>query len=255
MWPLDFSGGSPSVSRLTAIAVQINQVGLNHLTWIREVLVDGMDRLPQILDEDGDDLAKEVGLDPAQLKSLRAIPSYYLRYYYREPQMVAEAETHPTRAASVIDIEAELLDMYRDPNVVQKPALLERRGGAFYSEAAVQLIASLHDGRGDTQVVDIFNRGTLPDLDDDAVVEVPARISQDGAVPLPQKPLDPASSALAKRVKNYERLAVQAARTGNREVALDALRTNPLTGSPERAPQLLEAILDANRQWLPAFFS
>ena len=156
--------------------VFINQVGLNHLTWIRHVVVDGTDRLPQLLSDEGEDLAQDLRLDVEKLRSLNAIPSYYLRYYYREKDVVAEARNNSTRAEQVMEIERELLEMYRDPALTEKPALLGRRGGAFYSDAAVQLIASLHDGRGDIQVVDIPNGTTLPGLEADAVVEVPARI-------------------------------------------------------------------------------
>ena len=234
--------------------VFINQVGLNHLTWIRQVVVDGTDRLPQLLAEDGDDLARDLRMDVEKLRSLNAIPSYYLRYYYREGEVVAEQRGSSTRAEQVMDIDRELLDMYRDPSLDEKPALLARRGGAFYSEAAVQLIASLHDGRGDIQVVDIPNGSTLPGLEADAVVEVPALIDRDGAHPLSQAPLDSESAGLVRQVKTYERLAVQAARTGDRGVALKALEANPLAGGSEVAGELFAAQLEANRAWLPQFF-
>ena len=139
-----------------------------------------------------------------------------------------------------MDIERQLLEMYRDPTLTEKPALLGKRGGAYYSEAAVDLIASLHDGRGDVQVVDVRNDGALPDLPADAVVEIPSRIDRDGAHPLPLSPLAPAEQALLREVKAYERLAAEAARTGDRDVALRALRANPLargggrSGTPAR---------------------
>jgi 6-phospho-beta-glucosidase len=233
--------------------VEISQVGLNHLTWIRAVLVDGVDRLPELLATDGAELAGDLGLEPERLRGLGAIPSYYLRYYYKEREVIAESGDGKTRAERVIEIERELLEMYRDPALAVKPSLLERRGGAFYSEAAVHLIASLYDGRGDVQVVDVANAGALPDVEDDAVVEVPARIDRAGAHPLPQGPLDQKSGALVKQVKAYERLAAEAARTGDRQIALRALAANPLAGGPELAPQLLDALLDANRGWLPRF--
>ena len=116
-----------------------------------------------------------------------------------------------------MDIERQLLEMYRDPTLTEKPALLGQRGGAYYSEAAVDLIASLHDGRGDVQVVDVRNDGALPDLPADAVVEIPSRIDRDGAHPLPLSPLAPAEQALLREVKAYERLAAEAARTGDRD--------------------------------------
>jgi 6-phospho-beta-glucosidase len=167
-----------------------------------------------------------------------------------------------TRAGEVMDIEHELLTMYRNPNLDEKPKLLERRGGAFYSEAAAQLIASLHDGRGDVQVVDVRNGWgsgetavlALPELPATAVVEVPARITREGAQPLPQAPLDPGMRGLVQAVKAYEELAIAAARTGDRGVALAALMANPLVARYSIARPLLDALLEANRDRLPRFF-
>lgn len=236
-------------------AVEIEQVGLNHLTWIRAVRVAGVDRLPEILDGAIDELADDLRMPVERLRSLRAIPSYYLRYYDDEATVVAEARAGLTRAEEVIEIERELLALYRDPALAEKPALLEERGGAFYSEAAAELIASLHDGRGDVQVVDVRNDGTLPGLADDDVVEVPARIDREGAHPLPQAALSAGPAELVARVKRYERLAVEAARTGDRAIAREALVTNPLAGGEALVDELLGAILTSNRRWLPRFFA
>jgi 6-phospho-beta-glucosidase len=234
--------------------VELEQVGLNHLTWIRAVRVDGIDRLPELLAQDAVELAKEVGVPAERLTSERVIPSYYLRYYDDEALVVAEAKAHPTRAEAVMTIERDLLELYRDPTLDTKPELLEHRGGAFYSEAAAQLIASLTDGRGDVQVVDVRNDGTLPGLADADVVEVPARIDRDGAHPIRQGPLSGTQADLVGRVKAYERLAVRAAISGDRALARTALAANPLAGGPEQIDQLLEAVLAANRRWLPRFF-
>jgi 6-phospho-beta-glucosidase len=152
-----------------------------------------------------------------------------------------------------MDIEARLLDLYRDQGLAEKPALLAHRGGAYYSEAAAQLIASLHDGAGDTQVVDMRNDGALPDLPAAAVVEIPARIDQDGAHALPLAPLSPEMRGLVQAAKAYEELTVEAARTGDRRTALRALIANPLVGEWEIAEPLLEALLEANRAHLPRF--
>jgi 6-phospho-beta-glucosidase len=150
-------------------------------------------------------------------------------------------------------IEHDLLELYRDPTLDTKPELLEHRGGAYYSEAAAQLIASLVDGRGDVQVVDVRNDGALPGLAADDVVEIPARIDRDGAHPLPLEPLPPELLELVSRVKTYERLAVRAAIGGDPAIARAALAANPLAGGSELAGQLFEAIVDRNRQWLPRF--
>jgi 6-phospho-beta-glucosidase len=234
--------------------VELEQVGLNHLTWIRAVRVDGVDRLPELLEQDAQAIADDVHVSTTRLASERVIPSYYLRYYDDEARVVAEATANPTRAEEVIEIERDLLELYRDPKLDEKPELLDHRGGAFYSEAAAQLIASLQDGRGDVQIVDVRNDGTLPGLAADDIVEVPARVDRSGAHPIPQAPLSPSQADLVRRVKRYERLTVEAARSGDRDVARQALEANPLAGGPEVAAELLEAILAANRHWLPRFF-
>jgi 6-phospho-beta-glucosidase len=234
--------------------VELEHVGLNHLTWIRAVKVDGVDRLPEMLEHDAEGLGEHVG-EPADLiRALRAIPSYYLRYYYQTDVVLREQLDGHTRAQEVMDIENELLELYRDPNLDTKPELLEHRGGAFYSEAAAQLIASLHDGRGDVQVVDILNHGALPDLPDGTVVEVPARITRSGAEPLRLRPLAPEMRGLVQSVKAYEELAIDAATTGDRKVALRALLANPLVARWSMAEPLLDALLEANREHLPRFF-
>ena len=244
--------------------VELGHVGLNHLSWIRSVTVDGVDRLPEILEAGTDELAKDVGTPAEIVRLTRSIPSYYLKYYYRFDEVLAgQRDSAETRAGEVMDIEHELLTMYRNPNLDEKPKLLERRGGAFYSEAAAQLIASLHDGRGDVQVVDVRNGWqrqpgapsgrALAELPDSAVVEVPARITRDGAQPLPQPPLEPGMRGLVQAVKAYEELAIAAARTGDRGLALGALMANPLVAHYSIARPLLDALLEANRDKLPRF--
>ncbi len=234
--------------------VELEQVGLNHLTWIRAVRVDGVDRLDELLGDGVEELAEDVHITADRLVHDRAIPSYYLRYYDDEAGVVADARTHTTRAEEVMTIEHDLLELYRDPTLDTKPELLEHRGGAFYSEAAAQLIASLTDGRGDVQTVDVVNAGTLPGLADSDVVEVPARIDRDGAHPIPQAPLSPSQFELVSRVKAYERLTIRAAVSGDPQLARAALAANPLAGDPERADELLEAVFEANARWLPRFF-
>jgi 6-phospho-beta-glucosidase len=234
--------------------VELEHVGLNHLSWERAVLVDGADRLPELLASRAAELADEVGVPVELVAMLRMIPSYYLRYYYMTRRVLDEQRRGPTRAQRVMEIENELLRLYADPALDTKPELLASRGGAFYSEAAAQLVASLHAGSGDVQVVDVRNQGSIPELPDDAVVEIPARIDADGAHPLPQRPLEPELLGLVQQVKAYERLAVSAAVSGRRETALRALLANPLVGDYEVAVPLLDALLAGSRDHLPRFF-
>jgi 6-phospho-beta-glucosidase len=243
-----------SLLGVDAERVQLEHVGLNHLSWVRGVHVDGVDRLPELLASRGAAIAEEMGLPLDAFRRLGAIPSYYLRYFYTFDAVLAKQRDGHTRAQEVIDIEARLLEMYRDPTLDEKPALLADRGGAYYSEAAAQLLASLHDGRGDVQVVDVRNGGAVRELADDEVVEVPARIDREGAHPVPQRPLPDEMRELITQVKDYERLAISAALSGDRGVALEALRANPLVGPRTDPEPLLAALLDANRRHLPRFF-
>jgi 6-phospho-beta-glucosidase len=224
--------------------VGVDQVGLNHLTWIRSVWFEGRDILPQLLADDGDAtaLAEQAALPRRLLEELGAVPSYYLRFFYMHDEVLAEQRVSRPRADVVADIERELLEMYRDPALSEKPALLEQRGGAFYSEAATQLVAALTADSGDVQVVDVRNEGTLAGLADDDVVEVPARIGAGGAQPLPQPPLAPELLGLVQHVAAYERLAAQAAVTGDVAIARKALLAHPLIGQDQLAGDLLDRL-------------
>jgi 6-phospho-beta-glucosidase len=219
--------------------VVVDQVGLNHLTWIRAVWLDGRDVLSDVLTGFGAHLAREIGLPRQLLDDLGAIPSYYLRYFYAERAVVEQQRHEPPRAAVVAEIERGLLDLYRDPNLHTKPELLEQRGGAFYSEAAIQLLAALFSDSGETLVVDTRNGKTLAGLAADDVVEVPARVGRKGAVPLPQRPLAPELLGLVQHVAAYERIAARAATEGDDELARIALMTNPLVREYALAGELL----------------
>jgi 6-phospho-beta-glucosidase len=225
--------------------VLVDQVGLNHLTWVRAVHVDGRDVLPELLRDHGDELAAHAGQPRRVLEELGAIPSYYLRYFYFHDEVLDEQRTGVPRAATVAEIERELLELYRDPALATTPKLLEQRGGAYYSEAATQLVASLAGGDGDVQVVDVRNNGTVAGLADDDVVELPARVEAGGPVPLPQAPLAPELLGLAQHVAAYERLAVAAAISGDRTVVHKALLAHPLIGQVPMADELVTALLAA----------
>jgi 6-phospho-beta-glucosidase len=234
--------------------VRLEHVGLNHLSWERKVLVDGVDRLPELIAEYAQELADEVETEPDLVRLLKAVPSYYLRYYYSTARVLAEQRRERPRAEEVMEIERGLLEMYRDTSLDVKPKLLEERGGAFYSEASAMLIESLFTNRGDVQVVNTLNCGAIPNIAEDAVVEVACRIDLQGAHPLTVDPLGPEMLGLVEQAKAYERLTVLAAVCGDRDVALKALMANPLVREYEVAKPLLEALLEANRDYLPQFF-
>ena len=238
---------------VTPDRVLLDHVGLNHLTWIRAVRVDGVDRLPELLAAGDGLVTADDHFDLALVRTLGAIPSYYLRYYYAPGDVLREQSEGASRAEDVIAIERGLLDLYRDPALDHKPELLERRGGAWYSEAAAALIESLHTGDGAIHVVNARNDGAIPNLPPDDVVEVSARITRDGPELLPTAPLPGEMLGLVQHAKAYERLAIEAAVSGDEAVALRALLANPLVPGSEAAAGLLDAILEANLSYLPRF--
>ena len=253
---IGFQRGFAAEFGVTPDRVQLEHVGLNHLSWERKVLVDGVDRLPEILAGDLGPVAEDTEMPAELVRSIGAIPSYYLRYYYLADEVLeAQRAGAKSRAEAVMEIEAGLLELYRDPTLDTKPLLLEQRGGAYYSEAAAALVASLYAGTGDVQVVNVRNGGAIPNLSSEAVVEVAATVDREGAHPLPVAPLSDDMLGLVQHAKAYEMLAIEAATTGDRSTALRALLTNPLVGDFERARPLLDALLDANRDYLPAFLA
>ena len=223
--------------------VLVNQVGLNHLTWIRAVRVDGRDVLPSLLAEHGDELADDIELPRSVLDDLGAVPSYYLHYFYTHDRVLEEQRVGTPRAQRVAEIERELLELYRDPTRTERPALLEQRGGAFYSEAAVGLVRSLATDDGAVHVVDTRNDGTFAGLANDDVVEVPARVGAGGVEPLPQEPLAPELLGLVQHVAAYERLAAEAATTRDPLAARKALLAHPLIAQVDKVDALVDSLV------------
>ncbi len=235
-------------------ALHLDHVGLNHLTWetaVRKEGPAGDDILPDLLAAHGDTIATDLRIPRPLLDRLGVIPSYYLRYFYAHDEVVQEQRTKPTRAAEVAAMERRLLALYADPALAEKPALLAQRGGAYYSEAAVDLAAALLRGAGSPhQVVNTLNNGTLPFLPDDAVIEVQATVDRKGAAPLPVAPVDPLFAGLMANVTAYEDLALEAALHGGRERVFRALLSHPLIGQYEYANRLTDALVAHNREHL-----
>ncbi|MEU3914136.1 MULTISPECIES: 6-phospho-beta-glucosidase [unclassified Streptomyces] len=235
--------------------VHLDHVGLNHLTWefgVRLGGPGGADVLPRLLAEHGEAIAADLRLPRAVLDRLGVVPSYYLRYFYSHDEVVRELGEKPSRAAEVAAMERELLALYADPALDEKPALLAKRGGAFYSEAAVDLAAALLGGGGPAvQVVNTRNGSTLPFLPEDAVIEVQAAVDGSGPVPLAVPRPDPVYTGLLAHVTAYEDLALDAALRGGRERVARALLAHPLVGQFDLAEALTDRLLAHNKEYLP----
>jgi len=228
--------------------VFVDQVGLNHLTWIRSVTVDGREVLAELLGEHGERLAAHTELPLGVMRLLGNIPSYYLRYFYQHDLVLEEEQTEPPRAQVVSEIEAQLMELYRDPQLREKPKILEQRGGAYYSEAATALVGSLVANTGDVQVVDVRAGDRVPGFAADDVVELPARITATGAQPLEQPPLAPELLGLARHVAAYERLTVRAALSRDRDDMRRALLAHPLIAQYPRCDELVDRLAAAEEE-------
>jgi 6-phospho-beta-glucosidase len=237
-----------------ASEIHLDHVGLNHLTWETGVRLSGPEGenvLPGLLTDHGDTIAADLHLPRPLLNRLTAVPSYYLRYYYAHDEVVRELRTKPSRAAEVAEMERQLLSLYADPSLDEKPELLAKRGGAYYSEAAVDLAAALLGGSGSPyQVVNTLNNGTLPFLPDDAVIEVQAAVGAKGAAPLAVPTVDPLYAGLMAQVTAYEHLALEAALHGSRDRVFKALLSHPLIGQYEYAEALTDQLIAHNREHL-----
>ncbi|MEY2846642.1 MAG: hypothetical protein RL076_2188 [Chloroflexota bacterium] len=237
-------------------SVRIEQVGLNHLNWIRRVWVDDHDVTDTVLEASIAELTRTqhpLHVPARMIQLLHAIPSSYLDYFYMTAAHLAHQQQGPTRAEVVMDVERRLLERYADVHLCEKPPELMERGGAYYSTAAAALICSLHLGDGATHVVNVRNQQSLPNLPDDVVVEVPSRVTSQGITPLAHAPLAPEMHGLATHVKAYELLTIEAALTGSHDSAMRALLSNPLGPDASNVERVWHDILETNAPWLPQF--
>ncbi|NSW91246.1 MAG: 6-phospho-beta-glucosidase [Firmicutes bacterium] len=234
-------------------------VGLNHLCWITAVYVNDKELLQAHLKEwiQTGELKKILGTDYELplMKAVKGIPVGYLNYYYfRDEQLKKCMEAPKTRGEICKDIEDKLLQMYKDPELKEKPTLLDERGGALYSEAAVSLIDAIENDKNDIHVLDIKNNGTYDFMDKNDVIEAKCIVGKNGAVPVKLRNFDNYYIiGLMRAVKAYEKLTVKAALEGNYETALAALMVHPLIGDYNRAKGVLDDMLEANREYLPQF--
>jgi len=237
----------------------LDWVGLNHLGWIRDVSVGGRSRMAEALamlcKPDSEEAHQHFPFPPGVFETLQMIPTYYLRYYYSTPQAIDEVRAAGrTRGEVVAEIEKELLTRYSDPSLEVKPPELSQRGGALYSEAAFRLIFSILADRRDVQVLIVRNGGSIPGLPEDAAVEVPCVVGANGVTPLTRGTLPPSIYPLLEAVKTSESLCVEAAVSGSRREALQAMLVHPLLPDFARAERITDELLAAHRAYLPQFF-
>ncbi len=238
--------------------VSLNTLGLNHLSWHRGFTLDGEEMWPKIMEHTIRHLKAQdhPDWDVRTIETLQMIPNYYLQYfYYTDEKLEAQKEWPPSRAEEVMEIEEQLLREYADPDLKEPPADLMKRGGAYYSTLATQLLDAHYNDRGETHVVNVRQQGAVPGWPDDWVLEIPSRIDRAGAHPLPAEPLPPACFGLIAAVKQYEILTAEAAVHGDRDAAYQALLVHPLGPSADKVQAVLDDMLETHRAHLPQFWA
>jgi 6-phospho-beta-glucosidase len=237
---------------------ELKTLGLNHLSWHRGFTLDGEDVWPRVIEGYVAQLKseREPEWDPHTIESLRMIPNYYLQYYYYTDRKLAEqAQWPPSRAEQVMQIEAELLRQYAEPHRSAPPEDLMKRGGAYYSTVATQLLNAHYNNLGETHVVNTRHNGAVPGWPEDWVLEIPCRVDRSGIHPLPAEPLPPVCFGLLTQVKAYELRTVGAAAHGDRNAAYQALLAHPLGPSADQVQAVLDDLLETHRAHLPQFWS
>jgi 6-phospho-beta-glucosidase len=242
--------------KIDPATVEMKTLGLNHLTWYHGFKVEGEEMWPEIISQYIARLRQEETpeWDPNTIEALRMIPNGYLQYYYYTNKKLAQQEKWPpSRAEQVMEIEKDLLREYSEPDRTQPPADLMKRGGAYYSTVATQLLNAHYNDLGETHVVNVRHNGAVAGWPADWVLEMPCRIDRAGAHPLPIDPLPPVEAGLIAQVKAYELLTVEAAVHGDRTAAYQALLAHPLGPYADQVQAVLDDMLATNHAWLPQF--
>lgn len=233
---------------------QLDVLGLNHLSWFRDLTVNGKSMWDEVMDVYLAH-APDDRWDTCTLRELRMIPNGYFEYfYYTDRKMALQAEWPPSRAEKVMEIERELLAQYAEPDRTEPPDGLMQRGGAYYSTVATQLLNAHYNGLDEVHVVNVPNQGAVADYPDEWVLELPCKVNASGIHPLPAKPLPLVSYGLMAAVKAYEMLTAKAAHDGDRTAAYQALLVHPLGPQADRVQVVLDDMLSTNRAYLPQFF-
>lgn len=244
--------------------ITMDFIGLNHMVFGKEIYLDGKKVTEKVMDSIAEGKMgtivkniKNLEWNTQFIKSLGMMPCPYHRYYFQQPEMLKdeldEFSKGETRAEIVKKLESELFELYKDENLDIKPPQLEKRGGAYYSDAACRLINSIYNNKCDVQAVDTRNNGAIEGIDDDSAVEVSCIITKDGPKPIAMGKLPIGINGLVQTIKSFERLVVEAAVEGNYNKALLALTINPLVQSEKMAKILLDELLEANKKYLPQF--
>jgi 6-phospho-beta-glucosidase len=245
-------------ARIEPERAELDTLGLNHLSWHRGLRVDGQDIWPQLMESYLAELRADADpeWDPRTVETLGMMPNYYLQYYhYTDRKLAAQEKWPPSRAEEVMAIEAELLAQYAEPDRNEPPEDLMKRGGAYYSTVATQLLNAHYNDLGETHIVNVRHAGAVPGWPEDWVLEMPCRVDGSGIRPLPAEPLPLACLGLVSHVKAYEILTVEAAVHGDRNAAYQAMLAHPLGPTADRVQTVLDDLLQTHKEHLPRFWT
>lgn len=264
--PIGMVNGIAKIMDVVPDRITMQLSGVNHHVFATDVYLDGKSILNEVVEryahvDPSDAIAMKnfnaLPFSPALIRGLHCIPCPYHNYYYfTKEQLDKELEEFKegkVRAEVVSVVEKELFELYKDPNLDVKPKQLEQRGGAHYSDAACNLIASLYSNKGDIQYVNVRNCGAISNLPYDSAVEIACIITSDGPKPITVGELKPQINATIQMIKSFERLVCEAAVSGNRDIAIAALNVNPLIPSDKLANILFDELLEAHKAYLPQF--
>lgn len=245
--------------KLELESVQAEYVGLNHLSWITGLKSDGIEYIHQAIEQELNagtpKNIKASGFPKECLKVANGIPCAYHEYYYnRNKKLKEQQEAKKNRAEICLELEEELLQIYQNSELHEKPAQLDQRGGAKYSLVAISLIDAIVNDKKEVHIVDVKNKDALSFMDPDDVVEVACVIDAEGAKPIPMHHFhNEHIEEMMRTVKSYERHTVKAAVDGDEDEALRALLIHPLVGDFRAAKECFDEMKEAHAKYLPQF--
>jgi len=260
--PIGVKNGMADILEVEKDRVEMDFAGLNHMVYALNVRLDGKDITKEAIEKFVTSSLtmqniKDIPLNADFVRALGVIPCPYHKYYYKHKEMLEEElegfKDGKTRGETVKALEDDLFELYKDENLAVKPPQLEKRGGAYYSDAACNLINSIYNDKKDIQVVNTLNNGAIRDFREDSAAEMSCVITKEGPKPLSVGYLPVAVSGLVTEIKSFEILAAKAAVEGDYNAALQALCINPLIPSDDLAKTILDEMMEAHKEYLPQF--
>ena len=263
--PIGMEFGAADLLGVDKSRITMDQVGLNHMVYGQRVYLDGNDVTAEVMEkmlnsDNSQSMANiaAMGWDPAFIKATGLMPCPYHRYYYKKRDMLEheleEYKKGQTRAEVVMAVEKSLFELYKNVELQEKPEELSKRGGAHYSDVACEVISSIYNDKGTVLAVNTKNNGRLKMFEDESAIEISCKITKDGPVPVDTvTDLPIFAQGLVSQIKAFERLAAEAAYTGDYNTALLAMTTNPLVSDDTEGRKLLNEMLLAHKKYLPQF--